>query len=243
MLPEVLPTVDPELGALVHAELDRHGVDVHTAHHCHPGAARRQRDCPAACRRQPDRTARPIGWDVDLVLVVVGVRPDTDLLVRAGASTGIRGAVAVDESMATGLPRDLGGRATAWSPTTASSVSPTCRWAPPPTSRAGWPARTRSADRPGSPASSAPRWSRCSTWSPPAPDSATPKPGPPATTQRRSSPRPTTTRPTTRARTPSPSGSPATGPPAGCSAPSWSAGGAPRPPNGSTPTPRRCSTT
>ena len=30
MLPEVLPTVDPELGALVHAELDRHGVEVHT---------------------------------------------------------------------------------------------------------------------------------------------------------------------------------------------------------------------
>jgi NADPH-dependent 2,4-dienoyl-CoA reductase/sulfur reductase-like enzyme len=30
MLPEVLPTVDPELGALVHAELDRHGVTVHT---------------------------------------------------------------------------------------------------------------------------------------------------------------------------------------------------------------------
>ena len=28
-LPEVLPTVDPELGALVHRELERHGVDVH----------------------------------------------------------------------------------------------------------------------------------------------------------------------------------------------------------------------
>ncbi len=30
-LPEVLPTVDPELGALVHAELTGHGVDVRTA--------------------------------------------------------------------------------------------------------------------------------------------------------------------------------------------------------------------
>ena len=45
-----------------------------------------------------------LGWDVDLVLVVVGVRPDTDLLERAGASTGSHGAVAVDETMATGLP-------------------------------------------------------------------------------------------------------------------------------------------
>ncbi len=42
-LPEVLPTVDPELGALVHAELERHGVDVHcstrvTAIHTAPEA-------------------------------------------------------------------------------------------------------------------------------------------------------------------------------------------------------------
>jgi NADPH-dependent 2,4-dienoyl-CoA reductase/sulfur reductase-like enzyme len=41
---------------------------------------------------------------VDLVLVSVGVRPDTDLLVAAGATTGARGAVAVDEQMRTGLP-------------------------------------------------------------------------------------------------------------------------------------------
>ena len=39
------------------------------------------------------------------MLVVVGVRPDTDLLVAAGADTGPRGAVVVDETMATGLPQ------------------------------------------------------------------------------------------------------------------------------------------
>jgi NADPH-dependent 2,4-dienoyl-CoA reductase/sulfur reductase-like enzyme len=38
------------------------------------------------------------------VLVVVGVRPDTDLLVAAGAKTGPRGAVVVDQAMATHLP-------------------------------------------------------------------------------------------------------------------------------------------
>ena len=47
---------------------------------------------------------QPLGWDVDLVLVLVGVRPDTDLLTAAGAATGQRGAVVVDETMATGLP-------------------------------------------------------------------------------------------------------------------------------------------
>ena len=105
MLPEVLPTVDPELGALVHAELGRHAVQVHTrttvtrisrAHQNGDGAGRLHVDGTG-----PD--AEPLSWDVDLVLVVVGVRPDTDLLVRAGARTGPRGAVAVDETMATGL--------------------------------------------------------------------------------------------------------------------------------------------
>jgi NADPH-dependent 2,4-dienoyl-CoA reductase/sulfur reductase-like enzyme len=108
MLPEVLPTVDAELGALVHAELDRHDVEVHT----HTTVTRISRTSQngngnGARRLHVDGTgpdARPLSWDVDLVLVVVGVRPDTDLLLRAGAQTGPRGAVTVDETMATGLP-------------------------------------------------------------------------------------------------------------------------------------------
>ena len=101
-LPEVLPTVDPELGQLVHHELTRHGVDVHTnttvtrISHNATGITRLHVDAIG-----PDEAS--LGWDVDLVLVVVGVRPDTDLLVRAGAQTGPRGAVVVDDTMATGL--------------------------------------------------------------------------------------------------------------------------------------------
>jgi NADPH-dependent 2,4-dienoyl-CoA reductase/sulfur reductase-like enzyme len=102
-LPEVLPTVEPELGALVHAELERHGVTVHTS------------STVTRITRAPDGPARlhvdgvgpadaALGWDVDVVLVVVGVRPDTELLVTAGARTGHGGAVLVDETMATGLP-------------------------------------------------------------------------------------------------------------------------------------------
>jgi pyruvate/2-oxoglutarate dehydrogenase complex dihydrolipoamide dehydrogenase (E3) component len=45
-----------------------------------------------------------VRWDVDLVLVVVGVQPDTALLTAAGAATGVSGAVIVDDRMATGLP-------------------------------------------------------------------------------------------------------------------------------------------
>jgi len=102
-LPEVLPTVDPELGALVRAELVRHGVDVHTATTvtriaAHPAGPERLH--VAATHAETG----PTSFEVDLVLVVVGVRPDTQLLVRAGAQTGPKGAVVVDETMATGLP-------------------------------------------------------------------------------------------------------------------------------------------
>lgn len=100
MLPEVLPTVDPDLGALIHTELGRHGVAVHTS-----TTVTRIAKSDAGLHvtgTGPDQ--EPLSWDVDLVLVVVGVTPDTDLLMRAGATTGPRGAVVVDESMATGLP-------------------------------------------------------------------------------------------------------------------------------------------
>ena len=105
MLDEVLPTVDPELGHLVHGELVRHGVTVHT------GARVTRIERWTGDHRLrvlgvsgSGKDQRPARWDVDLVLVVVGVRPHTDLLERAGAKTGPRGAVVVDERMATGLP-------------------------------------------------------------------------------------------------------------------------------------------
>lgn len=106
MLPEVLPTVDVELGALVHDELTGHGVQVRTGTAVTAIAAP-DRTAEGAARLHVSGTGPdgdPVGWDVDVVLVSVGVRPDTDLLLAAGARTGPRGAVAVDEGMATGLP-------------------------------------------------------------------------------------------------------------------------------------------
>lgn len=100
MLPEVLPTVDPELGALVHTELDRHGVTVHTR----STVTRIDKTNGELHVVGVGPEQEPLSWDVELVLVVVGVTPDTDLLVNAGAQTGPRGSVIVDETMATGLP-------------------------------------------------------------------------------------------------------------------------------------------
>jgi NADPH-dependent 2,4-dienoyl-CoA reductase/sulfur reductase-like enzyme len=93
--PEVLSTLDPELGALVHAELDAHGVDVRvntTVKHIEKTA-----DGLAV-------SGLGFSQQADLVLLVVGVRPNTDLLERAGARLGVGGAIVVDERMQTGLP-------------------------------------------------------------------------------------------------------------------------------------------
>ena len=103
-LPEVLPTVDQELGALVHAELAGRGVQVlvgttvRAITRAAPGQAGRLEVAAAAA----DGTA--VTRRADLVLVVVGVRPDTALASEAGARLGIRGAIAVDPGMQTGLP-------------------------------------------------------------------------------------------------------------------------------------------
>ena len=103
-LPEVLPTVDPELGALVHAELAARGVEVLAG-----------TTVQAITKAPPDGAGRlavqATGADglavtrlADLVLVVVGVRPETTLAADAGATLGVRGAIAVDPGMRTGLP-------------------------------------------------------------------------------------------------------------------------------------------
>src|SRR4029077_9379135 len=46
----------------------------------------------------------PVTGAADMVLVVVGVRPETTLAASAGAELGVRGAIAVDPGMRTNLP-------------------------------------------------------------------------------------------------------------------------------------------
>jgi NADPH-dependent 2,4-dienoyl-CoA reductase/sulfur reductase-like enzyme len=100
----VLPTVDPELGALVHAELAARGVEVLTGATVQaiskalPGQAGRLHVQATAA----DGTA--VTRAADMVLVVTGVRPETSLAADAGATLGPRGAIAVDPAMRTNLP-------------------------------------------------------------------------------------------------------------------------------------------
>ncbi len=219
MLDEVLPTVDPELGHLVHDELVRHGVTVHTGARVtriqrHDGPHRLR--CSAPRPPEPSSGTSTSSWSSS------ASGPTPTYLVRAGAKTGERGAVVVDERMATGLPhvwaagdcvithhRLLG---TTYLPlgTTAHKQGPGRRRERP---------RRR---REPLPAASAPRSSRSSTSSPRVPDSASTKPSRPATPPRPRRAARTTTRPTTPAPSPSPSASPATPRPDASSARSWS---------------------
>jgi NADPH-dependent 2,4-dienoyl-CoA reductase/sulfur reductase-like enzyme len=89
---------------LVHAELASHGVEVLTGTTVEaiskgaPGEDRRLRvEAVTASGAAVTRLA-------DLVLVVVGVRPDTELAKAAGAELGARGSIAVDRGMRTNLP-------------------------------------------------------------------------------------------------------------------------------------------
>ena len=94
--PAVMPTVDLELGELLGHELGRH--DVRVVNDVAVKAIRQEAG-RLAVAGEPDFTAT-----ADLVLVVVGVRPDTDLAVAAGVRTGVRGALRVDRRMRTNLP-------------------------------------------------------------------------------------------------------------------------------------------
>ncbi|MBK3562702.1 FAD-dependent oxidoreductase [Streptomyces sp. MBT62] len=101
-LPEVLPTVDPGLGALVHDELAAHDVEVLTG--TKVSAISRVPGGNLLLVQATGPDGKTFSQATDLVLVVVGVRPDTALAATAGAKLGVKGAIDVDEYMRTSLP-------------------------------------------------------------------------------------------------------------------------------------------
>ncbi len=97
--PEVLSTLDPELASLVHAEVAEHGVEVLTG-----TTVEAVTKTDSGLAVVGSRNGEPFTQTADLVLAVVGVRPNTQLLEAAGATLGAGRAVVVDEGMRTGLP-------------------------------------------------------------------------------------------------------------------------------------------
>lgn len=91
--PEVLTTLDPELGALIRAELQSKGVRVITGQAVQ--RISRNGDCLSV------QTAAGNTVTADMVLVAAGARPSTELAQTAGIGFGAGNAIQVDRRMAT----------------------------------------------------------------------------------------------------------------------------------------------
>ncbi|MDN3496034.1 FAD-dependent oxidoreductase [Planococcus sp. APC 4015] len=93
--PHVLPPLEHELATLVRAELVRLGIRVHDG----VAAERIVESGPEAVVRLSDGT----DLTADLIVLSVGVRPDTGFAEAAGVAT-LRGAIVVDDHGRTSLP-------------------------------------------------------------------------------------------------------------------------------------------
>ncbi|MET4225396.1 FAD-dependent oxidoreductase [Oerskovia enterophila] len=94
---QVLAPLDPEMAVRVRQELEAHGVDVRTS--TQVGALGPDTAELTSADGSP-RGEVP----ADLVVAAVGVRPDVELAVLAGARTGPRGGILVDEDLRTSVP-------------------------------------------------------------------------------------------------------------------------------------------
>ncbi|OJU82808.1 MAG: CoA-disulfide reductase [Solirubrobacterales bacterium 70-9] len=103
-LPEVLPTVDPDLGALIREELARNGVDVRCGTRVESVAAAPEEVDGRLMVRASGPAGDSSSFPADLVLVAVGVRPEVEVAASAGVELGVKGAIAVDRRMRTNIP-------------------------------------------------------------------------------------------------------------------------------------------
>ncbi len=96
MLPHVMPGLDPEMAELIHQHLREKGVRLLLEN----AAEAIERNGDALIVRLKDGTALPC----DLVVLAVGVRPDTELARGAGLEIGPTGGIKVDEYLRTSDP-------------------------------------------------------------------------------------------------------------------------------------------
>ena len=97
MLNQVLPPVDKEHARVVEAHLEKHGVRLALG----DGVAGFK---PAANRAIEVETQSGKTYPADVVILALGVRPDTTLAKMAGLAIGERGGIRVDDQMRTSDP-------------------------------------------------------------------------------------------------------------------------------------------
>lgn len=103
-LPQVMRTVDPAIAQRVEALLIEHGVTVKTGTIVQAITEEKKRLPFSGSRgRLQVRCADGYTATGDIVLVVVGVRPASELAKNCGVQTGERGAILVDRAMRTNL--------------------------------------------------------------------------------------------------------------------------------------------
>lgn len=96
LLPQVMPPLDPEIAARLHRELAAQGVALHLA-----DAVTEFADQGGRVRA---RLKSGAALEADLVVLAVGVRPESTLARAAGLTLSERGAIIVDEHMRTSDP-------------------------------------------------------------------------------------------------------------------------------------------
>lgn len=97
MMPHVLPTTfDEDMAKLIQEELIRNGVELHL----NEGVVALEGN-GGFVKRIVTKAGE---YDVDRVFLAVGVRPDTELAVKAGVKLGETGAIYVNEYMETSVP-------------------------------------------------------------------------------------------------------------------------------------------
>jgi NADPH-dependent 2,4-dienoyl-CoA reductase/sulfur reductase-like enzyme/rhodanese-related sulfurtransferase len=97
MLDQVLPVIDPEHARVIEAHLKRHGVRLALS----DGVAGFKQAANGAIDVE---TKSGKTYPADIVILALGVRPDTTLAKMAGLEIGERGGIRVDEQMRTSDP-------------------------------------------------------------------------------------------------------------------------------------------
>lgn len=96
-MPQVMPPLDPEMAAPVHIELRSCGVDLRLGDGVQ---GFREREDGGLCVRTESGEV----CGADIVMLAIGVKPETELAKSAGIELGERGGIRVDDRMRTNVP-------------------------------------------------------------------------------------------------------------------------------------------